>query len=105
MVSKDGAVLFYYFIFLSFSFAFSRAAPAAYGTSQARGIIGAVASSLRQSHSNSGPKPHLQPTPQLTVTLDPEPTERPGIKPTISWFLVVFVSAVPRWELRKQTLF
>ena len=24
---------------------------------------------------------------------------RPGIKPTTSWFLVVFVSAAPRWEL------
>ena len=36
------------FSFLSFflSFCFSRAAPAAYGDSQARGLIGAVATSL-----------------------------------------------------------
>ena len=34
--------------------AFSRATPAAYGGFQARGLIGAVAVSLRQSHSNAG---------------------------------------------------
>ena len=49
-----------------FIFAFSRAAPAAYGGSQARGLIRAVATGLRQSHSNMGSEPRLQPTPQLT---------------------------------------
>ena len=34
------------------SFCLFRAAPAAYGDSQARGLIGAVATGLRQSHSN-----------------------------------------------------
>ena len=43
-------------IFFFCLFAFSWAAPAAYGGSQARGPIGAVAASLRQSHSN--PQPH-----------------------------------------------
>ena len=52
-------------------FAVFWAAPAAYGGSQARGQIGAVAASLRQSHSNAGSEPHLQPTPQLTATPDP----------------------------------
>ena len=56
-------------------FAFSRAtpiyAPVAYGGSQTRGRIGAVAASLHQSHSNAGSEPRLQPTPQLTATLDP----------------------------------
>ena len=42
----------------------------AYGGSQARGLIGAVDAGLRQSHSNAGAKPHLQPTPQLTATPD-----------------------------------
>ena len=51
-------------------FAFSRAAPAAYGGSQARGLIGAVATSLHQGHSHTGSEPRLQPTPQLTATLD-----------------------------------
>ena len=49
----------------------------AYGDSQARGLIGAVAAGLRQSHRNLGSKPSLQPTPQLTATPDPKPTE-PG---------------------------
>ena len=48
-----------------------RAAPEAYGRSQARGPIGAVAASLHHSHSNAKSEPHLQPTPQLTATLDP----------------------------------
>ena len=64
------------FFFLSFVFfvvvivAISWAAPVAYGGSQARGRIGAVATSLRQSHSNAGSEPRLQPTPQLTATPD-----------------------------------
>ena len=48
-----------------------RATPAAYGGFQARGLIGAVAAGLRQSHSNLGSKPHLQTTPQLMATPDP----------------------------------
>ena len=51
-------------------FAFSRAALVAYGGSQARGRIGAVTAGLRQSHSNVGSEPHLQPTPQLTAMPD-----------------------------------
>ena len=60
-------------IFFSFFclFAFSRAVPMAYGGSQARCLIGAVATSLRQSHSNVGFKPRLQPTPELMAMLDP----------------------------------
>ena len=46
------------------------AASSAYGGSQARGPIGAVATSLRQSHSNVGSEPRLQPTPQLTAMPD-----------------------------------
>ena len=57
-------------------FAFSRAAPAAYGGSQDRGRIRAAAADLRHSHSNSGPEPCLRPTPQLTAMPDPQPTER-----------------------------
>ena len=45
--------------------------PVAYGGSQARGPITAVATGLHHSHSNVGSKPHLQPTPQLTATPDP----------------------------------
>ena len=60
------ALFIYLFILL-----FLWAAPAAYGGSQARGQIGAVAAGIRQSHSNAGYEPRLQPTPQLTATLDP----------------------------------
>ena len=59
------------FFFFFCLFAFSRAAPAAYGGSQARGLIGAVAAGLRQSYSNTGSEPRLRPTPQLTATPDP----------------------------------
>ena len=50
-------------------FAFSRAAPAAYEGSQARGLIGAVGAGLPHSHSNAGSK--LPPIPQLMATLGP----------------------------------
>jgi len=43
----------------------------AYGCSQARGPIGAIAAGLHHSHSNTGSKPRLQPTPPLTATPDP----------------------------------
>ena len=52
-------------------FAFSGVTPAAYGGSQARGPIRAVAAGLRQRHSNTGSEPHPRPTPQLTATPDP----------------------------------
>ena len=50
---------------------FFRAPPTAYGGSQARGLIRAIATGLHHSHSNSGSKPCLQPTPQLRATPDP----------------------------------
>ena len=42
----------------------------AYGGSQARGLIRAVAASLHHSHSNARSKPSLQHTPQLMETPD-----------------------------------
>ena len=51
-------------------FGLFRAAPPAYGSSQARGQIGAVATSLHHSHSNAGSKLCLQHTPQLMAMLD-----------------------------------
>ena len=59
--------LFHIFFFF---FCLFGAAPAAYGGSQARGLTGAVASGLHQSHSNVGSESHLRPTPQLTATPD-----------------------------------
>ena len=94
-------LLYFYFLsfFLSFFFAISWAAPAAYGDSQARGLIGAVAAGLRQNHSNSGSEPGLGPTPQLTADTTAHGKvgslthwARPGIEPATSWFLVGFVN-------------
>ena len=45
------------------------------GSSKGSGGIRAVVASLRHSHSNAGPEPHLQPTAQLTVAPDPWPIE------------------------------
>ena len=67
LLTKEHELKLTFFFFL---FAFSRATPAAYGGSQARGGIGAVAAGLRQSHSNSGSEPRLQPTPQLMAVPD-----------------------------------
>ena len=68
---KELARRFYFILFFILFyfglFAISWAAPAAYGGSQARGLNGAVAASLQQSHSNSGSEPRLRPTPQLTA--------------------------------------
>ena len=62
--------LFYFFIFFCL-FAISWAAATAYEGSQARGPIGAIATGLHQSHSNSGSEPCLRPTAQLTAMPDP----------------------------------
>ena len=65
------SLLFFFFFFLSFCP--FRAAPAAYGGSQAGGQMRAIATGLHHSHSNTNSKPRLQPTPQLTQhqILDP----------------------------------
>ena len=55
--------IFFSFFFFFFVFCLFRAAPMACGSSQARGPIGVVATTLHQSHSNSGSEPHLRPTP------------------------------------------
>ena len=59
------------FLSFFFFFAISWAASVAYGDSQARGLIGAVATSLHQSHSKKGSQLRLQP-----ATPDRQPTER-----------------------------
>ena len=62
--------------FFFFSFGLFRAASAAYGSSQARGQIQVTAGGLHHSHINARSEPHLHPTPQLTATKDPQPTEQ-----------------------------
>ena len=62
---------FFFFFFLPF-----RAAPAAYGSSQARGQIRTTAAILHHSNSKAGYELCLQPTPQLTATMDRQPTKQ-----------------------------
>ena len=69
MVSLVENFFFFFFFFLLFTF--SRADPTAYGGSQARGPIGAVAASLHHGYSNMGSESRLLPTTQLTATPDP----------------------------------
>ena len=69
----------YLFIYLLF-----RAAPLAYGSSQARGPIGAAAAGLCHSQGNTG---------SLTLWV------RIGMEPKSSWILVGFITTEPQWEL------
>ena len=62
----------------------------AYGGSQARSQLSAVATSLYHSHSNTGSFTHWA---------------RPGIKPVSSWTLVRFIAAEPQWELPQRGFF
>ena len=61
----------YMSIIPQFLFLFFRTTPAANGASKARGPIGAIAASLRHSHTNVGSEPCLQSTPQLMAMPDP----------------------------------
>ena len=65
------SLLMFKIAYIFFFLVFFRAAPAAYGGSQARGRIGAIAAGLHQSHSNMGSELRLQPTPQLRATPGP----------------------------------
>ena len=65
-----------FFFFFFFFWSFFRAAPAAFGGSQARGPIPAVATCLPHSHSKARSQPCLRPTPQPMATPDPQPTEQ-----------------------------
>ena len=80
---------YYYFVFLSF-----RAAPTAYGGSQAMGPIRTAAASLHQSHSNSGSEPCLWPTYSTAHSSAGSLThrERPRVEPAPSWMLVGFTN-------------
>ena len=52
------------------------AAPAAYGSSQAKGGIWAAAGGLHHGYRNTGSKLHVQPTWQLEAMLAPQSTEQ-----------------------------
>ena len=88
------------FILFFCLFVFSRATPVAYRGSQARGLIGAVATGLCQSHNNTGSEPCPQPTPQPTATPDPQPTQQDqGLKLKPHGSRSDSLTTEPRWEL------
>ena len=63
---KNPSPFFFFFDFYLF-----RAVPLAYGGCQARGLVEAVATGLRHSHSNARSEPRLRLIPQLTAMPDP----------------------------------
>ena len=87
LVESD-VLLFHFILFCLF-----RTASTAFGSSQARGPIGAAAASLCHSHSNARSEPQLWLTPQLKTPL------RPGIEPSSTWTLAGFAITEPWWEL------
>ena len=73
MTLNQGSFFFFFFFF----FLLFRAAPAAYGGSQAKGLIGATAASLRHSHSNAGSEQCLPTyTTAFKAVLALQPTEQ-----------------------------
>ena len=108
------------FPFFFLSFCLFRAAPVAYGGSQARGPIRAVATSpatatatpdlslsstYTTAHSNPGSlthrsRPGIEPATSWFLV----GFSRPGIEPATSWFLVGFVLTAPQWDFLNSFL-
>ena len=86
---------FYLFIY----FCLFRATPAAYGVSQTRGQIEAIASALHQSHSNTRSSHVWIYTTVHGNARSLTHSVRPGVEPVSSWMIVRFVPTEPRWEL------
>ena len=94
-VSLGQNFFFFFFFFLLFM-----ATSTAYGSSQARGRIGAGATAMQDpsrvfdlrttAHGHAGSLTH---------------GARPGIEPASSWILVRFISNMPQWELLGQKFF
>ena len=79
LVSESGkwwGYVVHFFLYFIYLFLLFRAIPGAYGSSQARGRVRAVAASLSHSHGNTKSKLCLWPTPQLRAMPDPWPTEQ-----------------------------
>ena len=91
--------LYIHMLFFSFSF---RVAPKAYGRSQARGPIGAVAADLHRSHSSTGSEPSRQPRAHSNARSLIH-WVRPGMEPPSSWIPVGFITTEPQWKLHKHS--
>ena len=72
MPDSNPSIYIYIYIYIYYYYyCLFRAAPAAYGGSQARSQIGAVVAGLHHSYSNAGSKLHQQPTPQFMAMPGP----------------------------------
>ena len=86
---------FYFFPFFFLVFCLFRASPMAYGDSQARGWIRAVAAGLHHSHSHSSCGIRAMSVICTATHINVGSLihwARPGIKPAFSWILVSFVN-------------
>ena len=90
LMFKSLSHLEYLFIYL---FVYFRTMGVAYGSSQARGWIGAAAAGHSHSHRNTRSEPQLWPTSQVTTTPDPL---KQWDQTASSWILVGFISTDPR---------
>ena len=90
--------LFFFF----FLFSFLRLAPAAFGSTQARGWIKATSTGLYHSQSNVWSEPFLQLHHNSGNTRSLTHWVRPGIEPTYSWILVMFVN---QWAMKGTLIF
>ena len=88
--TKSGGNVCYTFFFFLCSF---RTISTAYGGSQARGRVVTVVAGLCHSHGNSGSKPHMWLTPQLTAGS----LAHWEIEPAYSWILVGLVN---QWAMK-----
>ena len=91
--------IFFFFLFLLIF----RAASVAYGSSQARGQIGAVATNLHHSHSNAGSE-SVNYTAACSNAGSLTSWAGPGMEPKASWIPVGFASAEPQGELPQHSL-
>ena len=90
-----------FFLFFVFFWWIFRVAAQAYGSSQARGRVGATVADLPHSHSNAGSEPCLQPTPQLRATLETQPTDRgQGLNPRPHGYTSGLLTTEPRQALQ-----
>ena len=100
-LGKEFCFWFLFFFFFFISFLLFRAAPIAYGGSQARGLIRAVAAGL---HHSQPLQRQIQATSATYTTAHINAGSlthwgRPGMEPATSWFLVGLISTEPRWKL------
>ena len=83
-------IFFFFFVFYLF-----RATLTSYGSSQARGRMGAVTAGLCHSHSNAGSEPRLRPTPHLILNPLGEARDQTRNLMVTSWICFSCTTMIP----------